>query len=107
MRRFRELVSLAVFVAVFVPVYVATRLLTVTLHAFRWEHWWPVVQRRLGIQRRVLFLEVFFPEASGYIYRVTNWAPVLEGAGFTVRVKHPVGQHTSQALLSRGWTGLF
>lgn len=105
--RWRELFSLAVFVAVFSPVYVTALVLTRLLRLVGWHRWLPRLQTRLGIRRRVLFLEVFFPEASGYVYRVTNWMRVLEAAGFTTRVRYPLEASTSRALLSNGWTGLF
>jgi hypothetical protein len=81
-----------VFVAVFVPVYAFVRVLTWTLQVIRWPRWGPGVARRIGIRRRVLYLEVFFPEASGYVYRVTNWTRLLDEAGFTTRIRHPLSQ---------------
>ena len=93
--------------AVFFPVYLAVWLLTRLLAAVRWDAWWPHVQRRLGIRRRVLFLEPLYPEGSGFEYRIAAWVPVLEAAGFETRVMHPLPRRTIDALQSGGWTGLF
>ena len=72
-----------------------------------WTRLLPSLQSWFGIRRRVLFLEVFFPEASGYVYRVAKWASVLEAEGFSTRVRHPLGARLIGALLGGGWTGIF
>jgi len=94
-------------VVAFVPVYCAVRLLTSLLRAARWHRWLPRLHTLLGIRRRVLYLEVFYPGASGYQYRVAQWLPVLESAGFTTQVRHPLSGVATSALLGGGWTGLF
>ena len=58
-------------------------------------------------RRRILFLEIFFPEASGYVYRVTNWTRVLRASGYTTRVRYPLSEKVSRSLLEGGWIGLF
>jgi glycosyltransferase involved in cell wall biosynthesis len=105
--RLRERLSLAIFVAVGLPVYILVRGITGVLELTRWPRLLPRLQAVLGIRRRVLYLEVFHPEASGYVYRVKNWARVLSDAGFTVRIKHPLSPSMSERLLGGGWTGLF
>jgi glycosyltransferase involved in cell wall biosynthesis len=106
-RRARELASLVVFVLVFLPLYLIVRALTALLSAIRWNRWWPRVQPRLGIRARVLYLESFFPESSGHEYRVAVWTRVLQAAGYTTRVRHPLSEKVSRALLDGGWTGVF
>jgi glycosyltransferase involved in cell wall biosynthesis len=103
----RNVISVAVFLVVFWPGYVFARVLTLLLRLVRWHRWLPAMQARLGIRRRVLYLEIFFPESSGYVYRVLNWTRELHAHGFTTRVRHPLGAVVSQALLSGGWTGVF
>jgi glycosyltransferase involved in cell wall biosynthesis len=107
MHRSREWLSLIVFVAVFAPVYLAVRALTLMLHLVGWHRWWPRVQPRLGIRRRILFLEIFFPESSGYEYRVASWTPMLRASGYTTRARHPLSEDVSGALLDGGWAGVF
>lgn len=107
LRPIRTRVSFVAFAAVFVPVYVLVRVLTFALRAIGWPRWWPDLQPRLGIRRRVLYLEPFYPEISGYAYRVQIWIGVLESAGFGVRVRHPLSHATSRRLLDDGWVGVF
>ena len=91
----------------FVPVYCAVRLLTAFLRTIRWHRWLPRLHALLGVRRRVLYLEVFYPGASGYQYRVAQWLPVLESAGFETRVRYALSGAATNLLLGGGWTGLF
>lgn len=105
--RSRELTSLVVFVVVFAPIYLGVRLLTLMLRLVGWRRWWPAVQPRLGIRRRILFLEVNFPEDSGHEYRVASWMPALRASGYATRASHPLSLKATRALLDGHWIGLF
>lgn len=105
--KLRERLSLAVLVAVGVPTYAFARALTLVLTWGRWHRWLPRFQSALGIRDRVLYLEVFHPQTSGYVHRVTNWTSVLERAGFETTARHALGKPVSDRLLGNGLTGIF
>jgi glycosyltransferase involved in cell wall biosynthesis len=81
--------------------------MTVMLRAVGSPRWAAWLRRVLRIRRRVLFLEPFFPQSSGAVYRVVRWADILESRGFRTRIRHPLSERTTRKLLDGGWTGLF
>jgi len=53
-------------------------------------------------ERRVLFLEPFFPENAGYHYRALRWAEVLREKGTVAHVRHVLSREEFEGFLSEG-----
>lgn len=83
----------------FLPILFITRILTVILRLIRFNRMLSRVHRAIGLRSRVLYLEVFFPENAGYHYRTRKWADVLDGSGFTTRVRYVFDKERYESLL--------
>jgi glycosyltransferase involved in cell wall biosynthesis len=83
----------------FLPIFFAVRLITALLLLSRFNRLVARVHRLLRIRKRILFLEVFFPENAGYHYRTQKWIEILNQNKLYAGAKYVLERERFEQLL--------
>jgi glycosyltransferase involved in cell wall biosynthesis len=96
----RRQIENLVYALCFLPIFFAIRFVTMILRLVRFSRMLPTAHRLLGLRKRVLYLEAFFPENAGYHYRTQKWVDVLNENGFEAQVRYVFGREMFEQLLN-------